>query len=87
MLISDLPRLVAEDCSSDSSDEEKWQEDDEEVEETRCLFSDKTFASLEDAIEHLKSFYKFDFAEVKQRHSMDFYSYIKVSDRLVHCGC
>lgn len=64
---------------SDSSDEEKWIEDEQEVEETtKCLFSDKTFASLDEAILHLKSSYNFDLAAIKQKHAMDFYSYIKM---------
>ena len=77
--ILDIPKLIAEDCSaSDSSDEEKWEEIDEEVEEIKCLFSDKVFSSIEDALKHLKSNYDFDLAEMKQKYSMDFYSYIKV---------
>lgn len=77
---TDLPKLVREDCSdSDSSDEEKWLEEDDEVEETRGLFDDKTFPSLEEAIADLKKNFNFDLAEMKQKHSMDFYSYIKVS--------
>lgn len=70
---------MREDCSdSDSSDEEKWLEEDDEVEETRGLFDDKTFPSLEEAIADLKTNFNFDLAEMKQKHSMDFYSYIKV---------
>lgn len=70
-----------DDCgaSDDSSDEEKWEEIDEEAEETRCLFSGKFFTSVDDALEYLKSHYKFDLAELKQKYSMDFYSYIKVT--------
>lgn len=75
----DLPKLVDENCSDDDSDEELWQEENEEEDEkTKCLFSDKVFASLDDAISHLKSAYKFDLAELKIKHQMDFYSYMKV---------
>lgn len=77
-LISDIPKLIDENCSDDSSDEEKWDEVDEEDEETKCLFSDKVFPTLDDAISHLKSSYNFDLTEMKQKHSMDFYSYMKV---------
>lgn len=73
----DIPKLVPQDFSSDSSDEEKWEEIDE-VEETRCLFSDEVFTSLDEALIHLKRKYNFDLAEMKLKYSMDFYSYIKV---------
>lgn len=42
------------------------------------MFSDKVFASLEDAIDNMKSKFNFDLAEMKKKHSMDFYSYMKV---------
>lgn len=75
----DIPKLIDEDCASDSSDEEKWDEIEEDAEVTKCLFSDKEFPSIEEAISHLKTAYKFDLAELKAKHSMDFYSYMKVS--------
>lgn len=80
--------MIQEDCSaSDSSDEERWEEIDEEAEETRCLFSDKVFPSLDDAMSHLKNSYSFDLSEMKQKFSMDFYSYIKVSSVSVLQSC
>lgn len=85
--IPDIPKLVQEDCSSDSSDEEKWEEIEEEAEETKCLFSDKVFSSLDDAIRHLRTSYNFDLAEMKVKYSMDFYSYIKVCCWFVNCSC
>lgn len=54
------------------------EECDDEEEQTKCLFSDKVFASLEDAIDNMKSKFNFDLAEMKKKHSMDFYSYMKV---------
>lgn len=80
--IPDMPKLLQEDCSSDSSDEEKWEESEEEAEVTKCLFSDKVFPSLDDAIRHLKTSYNFDLAEMKLKYSMDFYSYMKVCNQL-----
>lgn len=78
----DIPRLIAENCKieSDSSDDddEQWMEEDEENHETRCLFTNKVFASIEEAIEFLKINFNFDLCELKRKHEMDFYSYIKV---------
>jgi len=79
-VIVEIPKLVHEigNCSDSDSDEENWEEEVEE-QETKCLFSDEVFPSIDSAVEHLKTAYKFDLAELKAKHSMDFYSYIKVS--------
>ncbi|CRK92142.1 CLUMA_CG005725, isoform A [Clunio marinus] len=75
----DIPKLIDENCETDSSDEDQWEEEiDESVEITKCLFSDKTFPNLNDAIEHLKNIYNFDLSEMKRKYSMDIYSYIKM---------
>lgn len=79
MSSDDIPKLLNE--SSESSDEENWEELEEaEAEEvTRCLFSEKSFTSLDEAIIYLKASHNFDLAEMKTKYSMDFYSYIKVT--------
>jgi hypothetical protein len=82
VFVLDLPKLVGEnECSDSDSDEEKWEEVEEveDVEETRCLFSDKVFPSIEEALNFLKKTYNFDLSELKQKYSMDSYNYIKVS--------
>lgn len=78
MSTEDIPKLLEE--SSDSSDEEKWEEveEAEEAEETRCLFSERTFATLHEALNFARTAFNFDLAEIKAKHAMDFYSYIKV---------
>lgn len=79
LIVLDIPKLVDENCSDDDSDEELWQEEsDEDAERTQCLFSDKEFPALDDAISYLKITYNFDLAELKLKHQMDFYSYMKV---------
>lgn len=72
----DIPKLVQENCS-DGEDSDEWLEDAEE-EETIDLFSSKSFKSIENAIEFLKSEYSFDLSEIKAKYSMDQYSFIKV---------
>lgn len=75
--------MIADDCTDSDSNEENWEEEnDEEAEETRCLFSDKKFPNIDDAIKHLKISYNFDLGEMKQKHHMDFYDYIKVGAKL-----
>lgn len=77
ILSLDIPKLIDE--NSGSSDEENWEEIDETAEEVKCLFSDKVFKTIDEAIDHLKSSYNFDLSEMKEKYSMDFYSYVKVS--------
>lgn len=79
MFLLDLPELVNENClpESDSSDEENWIET-EENEETRCLFCHEMFSAIEKAINHLNAAHHFNLRNLKEQHSMDFYSYIKV---------
>lgn len=72
----DIPKLVLQTCS-DGEDSDEWLEDAEE-EETVDLFSSKTFKSIENAIEFLKSEYSFDLCDIKAKYSMDQYSFIKV---------
>lgn len=76
-VLLDLPKLVDESCSDNDSDEENWNEIDEEALPTRSLFDNVEFATIEDAIDDMKTRYKFDLTEMKQKHAMDFYSYMK----------
>lgn len=71
--------MINEDEISDDSDEEKWEEvKDEDEEVTACLFCELKFSSIEKAIPHLDQVHQFNLRSLKEKYSMDFYSYIKV---------
>ena len=80
----DLPKLVGENDSENDSDEELWIEIDEEAMPTISLFDAKEYVSIEEAIADMKKRFNFDLAEMKQKHSMDFYSFMKMINFIRH---
>lgn len=53
----------------------------EQGEPTTCLFCTLVLPSIESALEHVSNVHKINFSELKSKHQMDQYSFIK----LINC--
>ncbi|GLH05504.1 Histone-arginine methyltransferase CARMER [Gryllus bimaculatus] len=79
----DIPDLCPNECDigEDEDDDESldWNEvetADEQI--STCLFCEKTFLKIQEAIEHCKKEHAFDLVILKNRFDMDCYSFIKL---------
>lgn len=66
--------------SDEDDNDDEWNEMDDEIEPTQCLFCECTINSIEIAIQHLHEKHNFDVGFIKRKFCMDQYSYIKVND-------
>lgn len=73
--MSDVP-----DLSSDEEhfEEEEWQEMETSNTSVTCLFCTNIFTTVEEAVAHCESTHNFSLNTMKQKFSMDCYSYIKL---------
>lgn len=63
---------------SGSESDDEWEEMNDEVQVVQCLFCNKNCNNVLDALKHLESLHNFSFANFKNRHALDVYSYIKL---------
>lgn len=63
---------------SGSESDDEWEEMNDEVQVVQCLFCNKSCNNIGDALKHLESLHNFSFANFKNRHALDVYSYIKL---------
>jgi hypothetical protein len=81
----DLPRLVSRMVVDGVQNTSNTQDDEMEGEElyidslqpSRDLFSEKTFRTAEECIDHCRNVHGLDLGLLKRRHSMDTFSYIR----------
>ncbi|TMW52058.1 hypothetical protein DOY81_002838 [Sarcophaga bullata] len=66
---------------SDFTDNDSDEECMEQGEPTTCLFCTLVLPSIESALEHVNDVHKINFSELKSKHQMDQYSFIK----LINC--
>ncbi|KAI5928235.1 S-adenosyl-L-methionine-dependent methyltransferase [Camillea tinctor] len=72
---------VSDSESSDSRDEEGWndiEEDEEEVQEVISLLDDRVFPDVMSMLVHCKEKHNFDFLAVRQRLQLDFHGCVKL---------
>lgn len=64
--------------SSDSGSGDDWEEIDEDHHDISCLFCMETINGFPSALNHIKTFHKFNFCDFIRKHIHDTYSYIKL---------
>jgi len=75
----DMPELHHENGYIDSDeDADDWEEMEQELIEVQCLFCVQIHKSVEEALDHLKTTHNFDISELKNKHGLDQYMYIKL---------
>ncbi|KAL7293838.1 hypothetical protein TKK_0012895 [Trichogramma kaykai] len=65
-------------AASESESDDDWEEMCDDVQNILCLFCTSIFNNFKDALQHLESQHSFNLAKFKDRHALDFYSYIKL---------
>lgn len=79
-----MPALCRENEEEDaldaenSGDEDDWMELEEQCEPVTCLFCPKILDSIDIGVVHIKDDHDFDLAQVKSKHGLDQYLYIKM---------
>ena len=88
-IFAELPPLENdnEQCSNNYENDSDFTDNDsdegsmEQGEPTTCLFCALVLPSIESALEHVSDVHKINFSELKSKHQMDQYSFIK----LINC--
>ncbi|KAL6437939.1 hypothetical protein ACFW04_004325 [Cataglyphis niger] len=73
-----MAKLEYNGMSSDSGSGDDWEEIDEDHHDISCLFCIETINGFPSALNHIKTFHKFNFCDFIRKHIHDTYSYIKL---------